>query len=82
LGYVVGWTNQEQKHKKGSVIELVSDSEGDTKFPNDEMVVANEEIRWNVKHERSKFIGGVQQLKHNKRHICGNGHGVNTCMQI
>ncbi len=60
----------------------MNDSEGDTKFPNDEMVVANKKIHWNAKHERSKFIGGVQQLKHNKGHTCGNGHGVNRCMQI
>jgi hypothetical protein len=93
LGYVVGWTNQELQHQKGSIIELVSDGEGDTKFPNDGMVVAlalclrrlyyiwiflsnwcymlkikkanrsKQKKHWNVKHERSKFIGGLQQLK-------------------
>ncbi len=30
------WTNRKQQRKKGSIIELLSDGEGDTEFPNDE----------------------------------------------
>lgn len=30
------WTNQEQQRQKGLIIQLLSDGEGDAKFPNDE----------------------------------------------